>query len=44
LAIVAAIVTAHHGRVTVTAPPEGGTVFTVVLPQAVDGVEVSGPA
>jgi two-component system OmpR family sensor kinase len=40
LAIVAAIVAAHHGRVTVTAPLEGGTVFTVVLPQAVETVSV----
>jgi two-component system OmpR family sensor kinase len=37
LAIVAAIVGAHHGTVTVAAPLEGGAEFTVRLPQAPGG-------
>jgi len=34
LAIVAAVVDAHHGTVTVGAPPDGGTLVTVRLPAA----------
>jgi two-component system OmpR family sensor kinase len=34
LAIVAAVVDAHHGTVTVEAPPDGGTLVTVRLPAA----------
>jgi two-component system OmpR family sensor kinase len=33
LSIVAALVAAHDGRVTVSSPPEGGAVFRVLLPQ-----------
>ncbi len=41
LAIVAAIVAAHRGTVTVAAPPEGGTVFSVRLPHASDSQQSS---
>jgi two-component system, OmpR family, sensor kinase len=41
LAIVAAIVGAHGGRVSATNSPEGGAVFAVELPAGEDGVRVT---
>jgi hypothetical protein len=38
LAICKRIVEAHHGRIDVSSPPDGGARFTVVLPEA--GAEV----
>jgi signal transduction histidine kinase len=43
LSIVRAVVTAHNGHITSTAPPTGGMDIAVHLPPALDGPNVRGP-